>query len=324
MRVNLLQGRFQPFTLGHMKCVEEAAKEGIPTVIAQIETKTADKKHPFTSKDLEPVMDNLVNETKDILDYMDVKNADIVKIGELFASKGYEIVSWTCGTDRIKDYEKMAKKYHDQAGLADDFHMIEVKRTDEDISATKVREAIKVGDKTTFDRLTPKCIHKFYDMFKMKLNEVLIESLKIENNVMVNNVEELFGTLQQSIVAEWRKHLKTSKYSKHMALDEFYKEMPELVDTLIEDYMGHNKSKIENYKNVLNAEDMDALEYLEALHNICDEGTKLLGDVPELLSDMDAIRSKIDAVMYKLRELDESNSNKSLSEFVRENLNIKK
>ena len=53
-------------------------------------------------------------------------------------------------------------------------------------------------------------------------------------------IEELFGTLQQSIVAEWRKHLKTSKYSKHMALDEFYTEMPELIDALIEDYNSLN------------------------------------------------------------------------------------
>ena len=55
-----------------------------------------------------------------------------------------------------------------------------------------------------------------------------------------NTIEEFFGTLQQSVVEEWRKHLKTSKYSKHMALDEFYTEMPEKVDKLIEDYQGIN------------------------------------------------------------------------------------
>ena len=45
-------------------------------------------------------------------------------------------------------------------------------------------------------------------------------------------IEELFGTLQMSVVATWRKHLRSAKYSKHMALDEFYKEMPEKVDDL--------------------------------------------------------------------------------------------
>ena len=59
-------------------------------------------------------------------------------------------------------------------------------------------------------------------------------------------IEQLFGTLQQSVVATWRKHLRAAKYSKHMALDEFYKKMPELVDNLIEAYMGNKGSKIKD------------------------------------------------------------------------------
>lgn len=40
-------------------------------------------------------------------------------------------------------------------------------------------------------------------------------------------IEELFGTLQMSVVAGWRKHLKSAKYGKHIALQEFYEEMPD-------------------------------------------------------------------------------------------------
>lgn len=139
----------------------------------------------------------------------------------------------------------------------------------------------------------------------------------------VNSVEELFGTLQQSIVAEWRKHLQTSKYSKHMALDEFYKDMPDLVDDLIEAYVGHTGEKVENFKNVLKAEDLNALEYLEELHEICQSGYDLLPeDAPELKSALDAIKEKIDSVMYKVRELKENQSShmKSLSEYLKESL----
>lgn len=135
----------------------------------------------------------------------------------------------------------------------------------------------------------------------------------------VSKIEELFGTLQQSIVAEWRNHLKTSKYSKHMALDEFYKEMPELVDSLIEDYMGHNKDKVEDYVNVLKAEDLDALEYLEELHEVCESGRKLLDGVTELESDLDDILGLIDSVMYKVRELKEGIMD--LKDFLNESLN---
>jgi citrate lyase synthetase len=83
-----------------------------------------------------------------------VKNADIVKIGEVVNDK-YEIKSWTCGTDRIDAYTKMSTQYKEQAGLAEDFQMIEVPRTDDDISATKVRKALVDGDVKTFNRLTP-------------------------------------------------------------------------------------------------------------------------------------------------------------------------
>ena len=139
----------------------------------------------------------------------------------------------------------------------------------------------------------------------------------------VNSVEELFGTLQQSIVAEWRKHLQTSKYSKHIALDEFYKDMPDLVDDLIEAYVGHTGKKVEDFKNVLKAEDLNALEYLEELHEICQSGYDLLPeDAPELKSALDAIKEKIDSVMYKVRELKENQSShmKSLSEYLKESL----
>jgi len=136
------------------------------------------------------------------------------------------------------------------------------------------------------------------------------------------NVEELFGTLQQSIVEEWRKHLKTSKYSKHMALDEFYKDMPELVDALIEGYNGHAQTKVTDFKNVLDAEKLDALQYLEELHELCQSGYDLMPeDAPEVKANLDAVKDKIDAVMYKVRELKESFHMKPLAQFVRESIN---
>lgn len=172
MKVNLLMGRFQPFTLGHMKCVEAAAAKGLKTVIAQVETKSSDKKHPFTDNDLEQAMKDLVSSTPDIVDVIKVKNANIVTIGEMFAERGYEIASWTCGTDRIDSYTKMSSKYAEQAGLTDDFQMIEIKRGDEDISATKVRNALMDDDKSTFEKLTPKCFHKQYKKFQNIIKKV--------------------------------------------------------------------------------------------------------------------------------------------------------
>lgn len=131
-------------------------------------------------------------------------------------------------------------------------------------------------------------------------------------------IEELFGTLQESTVKTWRDHLKTKKYSAHMALNDFYDEIPELVDTLIEDYMGIY-GKVENYKDILTGEYDDAIAYLEELRNISKEGRKLFSD-SELESDMDAILSLIDSTLYKLKELKESKTLYSLTDFLTESL----
>lgn len=137
---------------------------------------------------------------------------------------------------------------------------------------------------------------------------------------MLITIEEFFGTLQQSTVESWRKHLKTNKYSSHMALDDFYKEMPELVDTLIEDYMGIY-GKVENYKNVLNGVELDTIDYLERLRGISLASQKKLLKDPELKSDVDDILSLIDSTMYKLKELTESEYGyKNIVDFLKESL----
>ena len=74
------------------------------------------------------------------------------------------------------------------------------------------------------------------------------------------NINEYFGTLLQSVTEAHKKHLMTGKYSDHKALNEFYDEMPELVDALIEHYQGEN-GKVENLKNVIEAEGKDAVAY---------------------------------------------------------------
>lgn len=125
-------------------------------------------------------------------------------------------------------------------------------------------------------------------------------------------INEFFGTLQESVVMTWRKHLKTKKYSSHMALDEYYKEAPELIDALIEGWQGTH-DKVEDYTNLLKGKDFDtAVDYLNELRKITKEGRELM-DSSELESDVDAILSLIDGVIYKLKELKE---NVNLCDFI--------
>lgn len=135
------------------------------------------------------------------------------------------------------------------------------------------------------------------------------------------NIEQYFGTLQQSTVEAWRKHLKVSKKSQHETLNDFYEDIVEVVDKLIEDYMSIH-GKVENYENLLSEKDMDALEYLETLREFTREGADELFDEDdtELFSDVDNILSVMDTAIYKLKELEESKSYKDLKDFINEQL----
>ena len=132
-------------------------------------------------------------------------------------------------------------------------------------------------------------------------------------------IEELFGTLQMSVVSGWRKHLKSAKYGKHMALDEFYKEMPEKVDALIEAWMGAHGKKVGAFQNVLSSSNLNTLKYLGELKKVCRQGYDLLDDNEELESLLDDIVNLINTTLYKVKELSESNLI-DLSKYVVESL----
>lgn len=133
--------------------------------------------------------------------------------------------------------------------------------------------------------------------------------------------EEYFGTLQQSFVEIWKNHLQTGKYAAHKALNEYYDEIIEKVDKLIEDWMGIH-GKVKDLTNTITTKFDDPISYLEALKKFAKDGRKELipEDDTELWSDVDDILGTIDSTMYKLKELKESKL--SLSDYLKEQLNI--
>lgn len=132
-------------------------------------------------------------------------------------------------------------------------------------------------------------------------------------------IEQLFGTLQQSVVATWRKHLRTAKYAKHIALNDFYEEMPELVDALIEAWMGANGKKIKGYENILQSSNMNTLTYLKELKKVVSQGYDLMNENEELKSHLDDIMELINSTLYKVKELNEGRMD--LAEYINEAIN---
>lgn len=176
-KVNITIGRFQPFTMGHLKCCEDIYNQyGLPTVLLVIAPKKVDKTHPFDKDFISKYISKIVNSYKFIAGFIFVKSANIVDNAPLCRENGFEPVSLSCGTDRAESYKRMTSaKYREMANLSDNFIIIEIPRRDTDISGTMVRNAILDNRIDVFEKSTPKAIHSmFYKMKKYieKVNEI--------------------------------------------------------------------------------------------------------------------------------------------------------
>lgn len=198
-KVNILLGRFQPFTKGHYRCINEAYTElNIPTVICWINTpySKVDSRHPFPTDMLIHLYSDLFHNDNKVESIITVANADIVKLSQKLRDLGYEATSWTCGSDRYDTYNNMSIKYHEMANLPDDFRVIEVARTSEDISATKVRLSLLEDNRDLFDALMPDCnstiSDELYNTLKVQIDKVNEKSEKLEN--CIKRFEALLNT----------------------------------------------------------------------------------------------------------------------------------
>lgn len=132
---------------------------------------------------------------------------------------------------------------------------------------------------------------------------------------------EYFGELQRAITLEWRKHLETDRRSVHMILDEFYKEMPEKVDALIEAWQADHDN-VTDWGTCIEADDMDATAYLQELKRVAKQASEELLDSSELKSLNDDVLAQIDTALYKMKKLTKQNESlKSLQDYLTEALN---
>jgi cytidyltransferase-like protein len=173
--VNIFVGRFQPFTLGHVKVFEQMYKKnGHPVIVFLVRGGKPDpEKRPF-DEDLQQAM--FAEMAKQ---YPFLEAAFVVPNGgidTLFATArpAYEPMMWGYGTDRKKAYDFMIDKpeYRSDLGVDQDFTGFEITRTDDDVSASKVRNALIIDDESTFKKMTPKSIHKFYKTLQDTLQPI--------------------------------------------------------------------------------------------------------------------------------------------------------
>lgn len=104
------------------------------------------------------------------------------------------------------------------------------------------------------------------------------------------------GNLLQSVSIVHAMHLNTKSYARHMALDEYYKGMPEVADAFAEAYIQHTEATITplcTYPHT-SAE--------ELLNSLRDGGYAIHPTLkPDLTNALEDVLTFISSILYKLR-----------------------
>jgi hypothetical protein len=118
---------------------------------------------------------------------------------------------------------------------------------------------------------------------------------------MGENVALFAATLLHSATNAHFAHWSTDSYAKHIALNEYYDEIVDLVDAYVEAYMGCY-DKITNFPSVYH-QPKDPVKYMQSLQKFIKEARKDLPQDEQLCNLIDAIADLVDSTAYKLRFL---------------------
>lgn len=186
--VNIVVGRFQTLTLGHLEMSKELLKEnGLPTIYVYIRSKSGKNAH-LSDNLTQKMMDEVVKKYSHIEHSISFDNAYLPAIVNELHRIGYEPILVGAGPDRFEDYQKMVQKAKMETD--ENFAIYPFRNRFFGVSATKVREFIIKDDFNNFKKNTPACLHSFYKEFRDEL--MLSESLEID-------LDEFFGISEHKI-----------------------------------------------------------------------------------------------------------------------------
>lgn len=103
-------------------------------------------------------------------------------------------------------------------------------------------------------------------------------------------------------------HLQTTSYSKHEALQEYYEDIVNILDEIVESFQG-KYGKIKNYRTVSELanmqEDEDILQYFSNLADFLEQ-KRAGGDLPQdgfIQHKLDEVDTLVRSTIYKLKYL---------------------
>lgn len=154
--VTVFMGRMQPPTKAHIDIINNAVKRfNQPVVIAVV--KSGNDQSPFPVKLIKNILDKSLNKKSKVIE---IKSGFIGDFISPLRDKKLEPSLLIAGSDRVKGYRSQVKRYEELFNL--NLEVKEIQRTSDDVSATKVRQALSDSDKETFKSMTAKGTWSFY------------------------------------------------------------------------------------------------------------------------------------------------------------------
>ena len=118
---------------------------------------------------------------------------------------------------------------------------------------------------------------------------------------MQENCSLFVATLLHSATNAHFFHFSTDSYAKHKALGKYYEGITDLVDNLVESYMG-KYGKLTSFPSVYH-QPKDPIRYMESLQSFVADARQDLPQDSELQNAIDEIADLINSTTYKLKFL---------------------
>ena len=123
----------------------------------------------------------------------------------------------------------------------------------------------------------------------------------MRHNNGMRDIEAFSLALLNSATCAHLLHWQTKNYATHKALKKYYETIPDLIDRLVESYMGRYGA-VGEFEEEFEI-DKDPTKYFKALQKYVDANRKHIPDDSELQNTIDEILDLINSTLYKLQNL---------------------
>jgi len=123
---------------------------------------------------------------------------------------------------------------------------------------------------------------------------------KEESAMNQSIIGEFVGTLLHSATIVHFKHLQTTSYAQHKALQAYYENIVDAADTIAEALQGCESEIITGYPSMFGNTDASPLDYLKSIRDYVIANREAISEYSNIQNEIDTVMTLLDSTIYKL------------------------